>query len=179
MPFPRLAFVIPLRRPLRKNTIPSPSVRTPYNSRRLVKIMSTPAVTRNPGDMIGAVNVLGTPLALHSLSPPTGFFRNGFCDTNASDIGSHTVAGILTGPFLSFTASRGNDLRRSGLTPGCRWCLCVSRWKEAYEAYKAGKIPRDAVPRVVLEATHQRAVDKAEGSAKSVDVGMLKEFAGV
>lgn len=38
---------------------------------------------------------------------------------------------IVTDEFLDFSASRGNDLRAGGLTDGCKWCLCVSRWKEA------------------------------------------------
>ncbi len=33
-----------------------------------------------------------------------------------------------------------------GLKPGDRWCLCVLRWKEAFEA--------DVAPKIVLEATH-------------------------
>jgi uncharacterized protein (DUF2237 family) len=33
-----------------------------------------------------------------------------------------------------------------GLKPGDRWCLCVLRWKEAFEAGVA--------PKIVLEATH-------------------------
>jgi len=32
------------------------------------------------------------------------------------------------------------------LKPGDRWCLCASRWREAYDAGVA--------PEVVLEATH-------------------------
>ena len=38
-----------------------------------------------------------------------------------------------------------------GLVPGDRWCLCASRWLEAYEAGHA--------PDVVLGATHARALD--------------------
>lgn len=61
--------------------------------------------------------------------------------------------------FLEFSASRGNDLATPhppffpGLTEGCRWCLCVSRWKEALLAYRAGDIRRDAVPRYVVFIT--------------------------
>jgi uncharacterized protein (DUF2237 family) len=41
------------------------------------------------------------------------------------------MAAIVTEEFLDFSASRGNDLRAVGLRDGCKWCLCVSRWKEA------------------------------------------------
>ena len=37
-----------------------------------------------------------------------------------------------------------------GLKPGDRWCLCASRWQEAFEAHKA--------PRVVLRVTHEAAL---------------------
>jgi hypothetical protein len=38
-----------------------------------------------------------------------------------------------------------------GLKPGDRWCLCAARWQEALEA--------GCAPRVVLRATHQRALE--------------------
>ncbi len=37
-----------------------------------------------------------------------------------------------------------------GLKVGDKWCLCVSRWKEALEAGFA--------PQVILEATHENAL---------------------
>jgi uncharacterized protein len=37
-----------------------------------------------------------------------------------------------------------------GLKPGDRWCLCATRWQEAFEASQA--------PRVVLRATHEAAL---------------------
>jgi len=58
------------------------------------------------------------------------------------------VAGIVSGAFLAFSAARGNDLRAvPGLRPGCRWCLCAGRWREALEAWREGSVGRDAVPR--------------------------------
>jgi uncharacterized protein (DUF2237 family) len=60
--------------------------------------------------------------------------------------------------FLDFTVSVGNDLvtpvpeyQFPGLVPGDRWCLCVSRWKEALEA--------GCAPPVVLESTHMSAIE--------------------
>jgi uncharacterized protein (DUF2237 family) len=102
-------------------------------------------------------NVLGQPLQQCGCNPMTGFYRDGFCETGARDIGSHTVCAVITDEFLTFTKSRGNDLSTPaphfnfpGLKSGDRWCLCVSRWKEAYDAGVA--------PPVILEATHEGAL---------------------
>jgi hypothetical protein len=88
-----------------------------------------------------------------STRPVTGFYRDGCCNTGAEDIGLHTVCVVLTAEFLQFSKSRGNDLSTPmpqygfpGLNPGDRWCLCASRWKEAFDA--------NVAPQVVLEATH-------------------------
>jgi uncharacterized protein (DUF2237 family) len=88
----------------------------------------------------------------------TGFFRDGCCRTDEHDHGSHTVCAVMTEAFLSFSRARGNDLvtpvpayRFPGLKPGDRWCLCVSRWREALAAGVA--------PPVVLRSTHVRALD--------------------
>ena len=100
-----------------------------------------------------SVNVLGDALETCSTAPMTGFFRNGCCDTNAMDRGSHTVCAVMTAEFLAFSKERGNDLSTPrpeygfpGLKPGDRWCLCAARFVEAWEAGVA--------PPVLLEATH-------------------------
>lgn len=105
-----------------------------------------------------ARNVLGTPLEPCSMSPRTGFFRDGCCNTGAGDVGLHLVCAVMTEAFLAFSAARGNDLSTPvpeyafpGLHAGDRWCLCVSRWKEALDA--------GCAPRVVLEATHISALE--------------------
>lgn len=102
-------------------------------------------------------NVLGAPLATCSAKPLTGFFRSGCCETAPDDFGSHTVCAEVTREFLAFSKQSGNDLSTprpeygfAGLQPGDRWCLCVSRWKEAFDAGVA--------PAVVLAATHQAAL---------------------
>ncbi|MCS6995810.1 MAG: DUF2237 domain-containing protein [Casimicrobiaceae bacterium] len=104
------------------------------------------------------MSVLGTPLVPCSCDPLTGFTRSGYCETGPEDVGSHTVCAIMTAEFLAFTRSRGNDLSTPqplymfpGLRPGDRWCLCALRWLEAYRAGVA--------PPVVLEATHEKALD--------------------
>ena len=106
-----------------------------------------------------SLNVLGTPLQTCSLDPVTGWFRDGCCETQASDQGRHLVCAIMTEAFLAFSKSRGNDLSTPrpeynfpGLKPGDRWCLCLERWKEAHAAGKA--------PQVVLDATHQMALER-------------------
>src|SRR5215813_4634301 len=53
-------------------------------------------------------NVLGDRLEVCSLSPMTGFFRDGCCDTSQEDFGSHTVCAVMTAAFLEFSKSCGN-----------------------------------------------------------------------
>lgn len=116
-------------------------------------------------------NVLKQPLALFSQQPVTGFFRDGYCKTGPADFGNHAVAGIMSKAFLEFSTSRGNDLSPAGVTPGCKWCLCASRWKEALEAYTSGRVKDpNVVPKVVLEATNQSALN-------TVDMEELERFA--
>lgn len=108
--------------------------------------------------MADARNVLGNPLSICCTEPMTGFYRNGLCNTGAGDFGAHVVCAQMTEEFLVFTKARGNDLSTPmpafqfpGLKPGDRWCLCASRWKEAFDAGVA--------PPVVLEATHASALE--------------------
>lgn len=113
--------------------------------------------------------VFKQPLAFFSNRPVTGFHRDGYCKTGAADFGNHAVAGVVTDEFLDFSASQGNDLRSAGLTGGCKWCLCTSRWLEAFQAYKDGRISKNGVPRVHLEATEDSALSK-------VDLDTFREF---
>jgi len=87
------------------------------------------------------LNVFGEPIEICSLSPRTGFYRTGCCETGEEDFGVHTVCVEVTAEFLDFSKSRGNDLSTPlpdfgfpGLKPGDRWCLCAARWQEALEA---------------------------------------------
>lgn len=114
-------------------------------------------------------NILGTELGGCCTNPMTGYYRDGFCRTDEQDLGRHVVCAIMTEPFLTFTRSRGNDLitprheyQFPGLKPGDRWCLCVLRWREAYEAGVA--------PPVLLACTHERAL-------QYVSLNMLREVA--
>lgn len=105
--------------------------------------------------MSDALNVLGGPLAVCGTAPITGWTRSGCCESGPDDHGSHTVCAVMTEAFLRYTAFQGNDLstRRPGfvgLQPGDRWCLCASRWQQAFMDGMA--------PPVVLEACHERAL---------------------
>lgn len=100
----------------------------------------------------------------------TGFYRDGYCRTGAGDFGNHAVAGVVTEEFLDFSASQGNDLRIVGLKEGCKWCLCTSRWLEAFTAYKDGRVGIGGVPKVDLEATEDSALRK-------IDLDTFKQFA--
>jgi uncharacterized protein (DUF2237 family) len=67
----------------------------------------------------------------------------------------------MTLEFLEFSRRSGNDLLSPrpdvgfpGLQPGNRWCVCATRWLDAFEVGLA--------PPVVLEATHERALDVLE-----------------
>jgi uncharacterized protein (DUF2237 family) len=100
-----------------------------------------------------AKNVLGTELEVCSLSPATGWFRDGCCRSGAGDEGLHLLCARVTHEFLEFELERGNDLVTPnedfdfpGLEPGDQWCVCVERWKEALAAGVACP--------VVLAATH-------------------------
>ncbi len=114
-----------------------------------------------------SINVLGGRLQTCSTDPMTGWFRDGCCNTDNQDFGRHIVCVVMTDVFLAFSKGAGNDLSTpvpgfSGLKEGDRWCLCLSRWVEAYDS--------DMAPYVILEATHESALDM-------VSLEKLKEYA--
>ena len=94
----------------------------------------------------------------------TGYHRDGCCNTGGDDSGVHVVCAQVTDEFLAFSRRVGNDLSTPrpeygfvGLVAGDRWCLCASRWQDAYDAGFA--------PPVVLAATHARALDWCDRAA--------------
>lgn len=104
------------------------------------------------------INVLGEPLEPCSADPLTGFYRTGCCENRGDDPGLHVVCIVVTAEFLQFSQAVGNDLSTPmprygfpGLQPGDQWCLCASRWQEAFEA--------GAAPQVRLAATHISALE--------------------
>ena len=103
-------------------------------------------------------NINNIPLEPCSFDPLTGFYRNGCCDTCENDIGMHTVCVILTEEFLEFSKNVGNDLSTPilefdfpGLLPGQKWCLCASRWLEAFNAGIA--------PPIIAESTNIKTLE--------------------
>jgi uncharacterized protein (DUF2237 family) len=116
-----------------------------------------------------SLNIFGTSLVVCGTNPLTGAYRNGCCDTGPLDVGTHIVCAVVSDAFLAFSKSKGNDLTRPypqynfpGLVAGDNWCLCVSRWLEAYRS--------DVAPQIILEACHQKILDY-------IDLDVLKKFA--
>ena len=103
-------------------------------------------------------NILGIRLESCSLSPLSGYNRDGTCQSSKHDLGVHGVCSQVTDEFLNFTKNRGNDLSTPslshdfpGLKAGDRWCLCASRWKEAFD--------HGVAPPVVLSATSEAVLE--------------------
>lgn len=105
-----------------------------------------------------ALNVLGTGLESCGTDPVTGFFRDGTCNTDPRDRGSHTICAVMTAEFLEHQASIGNNLGTPmpeyhfpGLVPGDRWCVTARNWSQAHADGVAAP--------VVLASTHHQVLD--------------------
>ena len=105
-----------------------------------------------------SLNVFGKKIEPCSTNPMTGFYRNGCCETGPNDYGTHTVCAIVDDDFLRFSKEKGNDLTTEnpqynfkGLKNGDKWCLCISRWIEAYEA--------GCAPKIILESTNIKTLE--------------------
>ena len=105
-----------------------------------------------------STNVLGDALELCSITPLTGYFRDGACNTCAEDSGSHTICAVMTDEFLAYSKYVGNDLSTphpefgfTGLKAGDAWCLCAGRFLQAHD--------EGCAPKVNLAATHKRALE--------------------
>ena len=104
------------------------------------------------------INVIGSPLKACSHDPVTGWFRDGCCNTDASDRGSHTVCAQVTEEFLLYIREHGNDLITPapqhgfrGLREGDCWCVCAASWRDAHRAGKGCPVH--------LESTHAKALE--------------------
>ena len=80
----------------------------------------------------------------------------------ADDLLRKNYSSISTDEFLEFSKNAGNDLSTPrngfpGLKDGDSWCLCASRWQEAYEAGVA--------PKVNLLATHILTLEWVDAKA--------------
>ena len=114
-------------------------------------------------------NVIGGELEACSSDPVTGWFRDGSCNSNEQDRGSHTICAVMTREFLEHQRSIGNDLVTAmpqygfpGLEAGDRWCVTAANWLRAHHDGMAAP--------VVLASTHQRALE-------IVPVNLLREHA--
>lgn len=120
-------------------------------------ILSTLLQVSSERNINQAKNVLGGTLQSCCINPLGGFYRDGVCNTGPQDHGVHVVCAIMTEEFLAYTSKCGNDLSTPlpqyhfpGLKPGDKWCLCVSRWKEA--------LNDGIAPPVILEGCHEKAL---------------------
>ncbi len=93
-----------------------------------------------------------------SHSPMTGWFRDGCCNTDARDRGSHTVCAEVNDEFLEYIRANGNDLITPapqfgfrGLKSGDCWCVCAASWRDAHHAGKGCPVH--------LESTHAKALE--------------------
>ena len=125
-------------------------------------------------------NVLGTELSICGCDPMTGFFRDGYCKTEARDHGVHTVCAVVTDEFLEFSKAKGNDLSTprpefqfDGLKEGDHWCLCAGRWLEAYRAGKACQVILEACEEETLAIIPIEALKESAytGQSGNIDRG--------
>jgi uncharacterized protein (DUF2237 family) len=75
--------------------------------------------------------------------------------------------------FLQFTKSKENDLITPipgmfpGLVAGDKWCVCILRWLEAYNAGKAPKIIAESTNSAALKYTTFDILQKSKYRNKS------------
>jgi uncharacterized protein (DUF2237 family) len=119
--------------------------------------------------MFKPLNVFNEPLKPCSLSPMTGFYRDGSCNSGIDNQGRHTICVLATAEFLEYSKRVGNDLSTpmpqygfEGVKPGERWCLATGNFLRAIEHGKA--------PKVFLESTHIAILE-------DIDLEVLKEYA--
>tara|TARA_B100001093_G_scaffold493056_1_gene534829 strand:- start:201 stop:671 length:471 start_codon:yes stop_codon:yes gene_type:complete len=101
------------------------------------------------------LNIYGEPLQICGMDPITGWKRDGYCNTNNNDHGTHTVCARVNDEFLDYTTSKGNDLITpigsfTGLRDGDNWCLCALRYKQAIYDNKQ--------PPIFLDSTNEKTL---------------------
>ena len=86
-------------------------------------------------------NILGEDLEVCSTDPITGWYRDGCCNTDEHDAGTHTVCAKVNSDFLNWLKVNGNDLLTprpefnfEGLKDGDNWCVCASWYARAVKA---------------------------------------------
>jgi uncharacterized protein (DUF2237 family) len=120
--------------------------------------VTVPSTTPTDTSAPAALNVLGQSLVICGCEPMTGWFRDGSCRTNGADLGRHTVCCVVSEAFLAYSRALGNDLSTPapqygfpGLKTGDHWCVCASRWLEAYEDGMAPPVRLEACEASTLE----------------------------
>ena len=103
-------------------------------------------------------NIYDEELEICGTDPMTGYFRKGYCTTDDTDNGTHTVCSKMNKEFLDYTKTMGNDLSTPrgsfpGLKPGDNWCLCEIRWKQMFDEHP------ELTPKVILNATHKKTLN--------------------
>ena len=116
-------------------------------------------------------NIFGEKLEDCSHLPLTGWFRDGCCNTNASDNGLHTVCAKVNMKFLYFLKHAGNDLitpapnfNFPGLKDGDSWCVCAASYAQAVKADVAcpiylNKTNEKTLELIPLEVLKKYAID--------------------
>ena len=114
-------------------------------------------------------NVLGENLELCSNDPLTGWYRDGCCNTDENDHGTHTVCAKVNDDFLNYCKDNGNDLitprpeyNFEGLKDGDSWCVCATWYARA--------IDEDAACSIYLKKTNIKTLEL-------IPLEKLKKFA--
>ena len=112
-------------------------------------------------------NVLGEKLEVCSLKPMTGWYRDGCCNTDQNDVGTHTVCAKVNDEFLKFCKDNGNDLitpipdyNFEGLKGGDCWCVCAVWFKRAVDAGFPCKILLKSTNKKTLEIVSLETLKK-------------------
>ena len=109
-------------------------------------------------DKIFQKNVFGQKLEPCSSNPVTGWYRDGCCNTDKTDLGVHTVCAKVTNEFLEWCKNAGNDLITPhtefgfpGLKDGDSWCVCAETYAQSINEGTACKI--------YLKKTNQKTLE--------------------
>ena len=93
------------------------------------------------------LNVFDEPLHECCSDPLTGFFRDGFCNTNKHDHGLHIVCCLIDNNFLDFSLSMGNDLstpRQEFNFPGLKEGDCLLYTSPSPRDLSTSRMPSSA-----------------------------------
>jgi len=119
--------------------------------------------------MFKPLNVFGKPLKPCSIKPPTGFYRDGSCNSGLDNQAWHMVCILATEDFLEYSKKIGNDLSTplpeygfKGVKSGDSWCLAKGNFLRALKHGKA--------PNIFLHSTHQAILEV-------IDLETLKQYA--